>query len=81
MSSVSALKMPTSVRSVSSRPRPTYCRPVYSVSAPLTVKRVGRDGDGVLAHGAQVEDQPHAGRVGGLAGRLEQPELEELVVA
>ena len=41
MSSVSALKMPMSVRSVSSRPRPTYCRPVNTVSAPLTVNESG----------------------------------------
>ena len=37
MSSTSALKMPTSVRSVSSSPRPTSCRPVKTVSAPFTV--------------------------------------------
>ena len=41
MSSVSALKIPSPFRSVSSRPCPTYWRPLYTVSAPLTVKLSG----------------------------------------
>ena len=53
MSSTSALKMPTSVRSVSSSPRPTSWRPVKTVSAPFTVDRVRRERDRVLAHRAR----------------------------
>ena len=79
MSSTWALKMPTSLRSVSSWPTPTCWRPVKRVSAPFTVIVSGASPSASSLTRAQVEHQPEPGRVGRLARRLEDPELQELV--
>ena len=42
---------------------------------------VGRDREGVFAHGTKIEYQAQAGGIGGTADRLKHPELEKVVAA
>ena len=79
MSSTSALKMPTSVRSVSSSPRPTSWRPREDGVGTVHGHGVRRERDRVLAHRTQIDHQTEAGEGGRVARRLQGPELEELV--
>ena len=80
MSSVSALKMPL-VGALGVEPAQAHVLAAgeHGVGPVARLRVSGAMRHRVLAHGAEVDHQPEAGRVGRLAGRLEHPELEELV--
>ena len=61
MSSTWASKMSKELRSVSSRPSPTYCRPPNTLSRARDRQGLRCHAERVLVDGAEIEDQADPG--------------------